>query len=480
MMKKTSVPRIQGHKFLLILALSLTLAFSCSSPSRKGREKASPVLLVGIDGLEWNILLPLVKNNRLPNLAELMKNGTYGKLATIRPTVSPVIWTSIATGKGPKKHGIRRFVSFWHKGKPVLANSRDRKTKAIWDIVSDYRQRVDVIGWWMTFPVDKISGVMVAQTNAPAEAKPTGGKDVWKGTLLKGIKEQVYPSKRQGEMMAILDEVDRELPDITKQIFGRFPHPLSELSQRLWNNCQWAFRADETYRRIALKLAQRRPLPDLMCLYLGGTDVVSHRFWRYMQPDVYAHPPSAEEVANFGKIIENYYIYADRTVGELQKAYGPETTLIIVSDHGFVPIHLKGTYDSGASLASINSAHHYSALPGVFLAAGPLIQKSPLAKPLADLTGDELETVGSVLDIAPTLLAMMQIPMGEDMDGKLMKSIFPEDFWAKNQVKSVPTHDTRSFLAKRSKATLDDPAREERLEQLRSLGYIGQEGEKKR
>jgi predicted AlkP superfamily pyrophosphatase or phosphodiesterase len=431
---------------------------------------------VGVDGLEWNVLLPLLKNGRLPNLTKMMKEGYYGQLATFMPTVSPVIWTSVATGKIPAKHGIEGFVHSEPAGKLILYNNPDRKTKALWDIASDYRKIVIVIGWWMTFPVDQINGIMVAQTNAPPQDKGKGGEGVWKGSLVKGMKDQVYPPHRQDEIMGMLNEVEQELPNLTRQTFGRFLYPLSGLSQRLWDNCQWIFRADEIYRRIASRLIQKES-PDLTCLYIGGTDVVSHRFWRYMQPQLYQHKPTRKEIANFGKIIENYYIYVDQTVGQLQKACGQETTLIIVSDHGMKPINLKTKFGRDASLSQVNSAHHYGAQPGVFLAAGPRIRKLRFKKSLQNLTRADLDVVASVLDITPTILVMMQVPIGKDMDGIVIKSTFDDDFPFEDQPKPVLTHDTPAFLANRGKNVPVDPSQEERLEQLRSLGYIGEKKE---
>ena len=84
----------------------------------------------------------------------------------------------------------------------------------------------------------------------------------------------------------------------------------------------WAFRADATYASIGRKLAGEQPPFDLMAVYLGGTDVVGHRFWRYWAPQQFQYPPTSAEVGSFGSIIPDYYAHADRVIGDLKKAAG--------------------------------------------------------------------------------------------------------------------------------------------------------------
>ena len=108
-----------------------------------------PVIFIAADGLEWSVLEPLINQGKLPTIARLMAAGTYGYLESMEPTYSPVVWTSIATGKTPAKHGIEHFV-YSENGRQRYYTSGHRKTKAFWNILSDYGLEVDVLGWWMT------------------------------------------------------------------------------------------------------------------------------------------------------------------------------------------------------------------------------------------------------------------------------------------------------------------------------------------
>ncbi len=240
----------------------------------------APLLVIGVDGLEWNVVLTMLREGSLPNLAQLMRQGIYGQLKTLRNPDSPAVWTSVATGKIPAKHGIVAFTRRDDEGNRQLYNNGDRKTKALWNILSDYRKRVAVIGWWMTYPVEEINGIMVAQTN-------TLGGVPFKGRLVEGLPGQVWPPAKQSGMMALLKRSHERLPDLTNEIFGPFPYALTEMGRRLWADCQWSFRADATYLSIARRLLESEKPFDLTMVYFGGPDVVGHRFWRYMQPERY-------------------------------------------------------------------------------------------------------------------------------------------------------------------------------------------------
>ena len=431
----------------------------------------TPVLLIGVDGMEWSVVEPLLAQGKLPAIRRLMDRGTYGYLTTIDPTFSPVIWTSIATGKVPAKHGIENFVytvSVGGKEEPRVYTSGMRKTKAFWNILSDQGRTVDCIGWWITYPAEPIHGVMVSQTNTTAAARDSA-KAIWKGTLLKGVEGQVSPPARQAAVMATLDAVDKALPAITRQIFGAFRHPLDPFGRLLWDETQWAFRADATYVRVAKDLlAQREPF-DVFAVYIGGPDVVSHRFWQYAHPGEFAHPPDRDQIENFGKIIDDYYVYTDRVIGELLATQRPDVDVIVLSDHGFHAINQTRTFSAQDSPFDRNSGNHLDGPPGVLIAAGRDILRAHAG---SGAQRSARPVLGSVLDVTPTLLALQGIAVGRDMDGSPMKTIIRPERLAAAPITFVETHDTESWIAQRAsrKEASDDDA--ERLEQLRSLGYI--------
>jgi arylsulfatase A-like enzyme len=192
-----------------------------------------------------------------------------------------------------------------------------------------------------------------------------------------------------------------------------------------------------------------------------------------MKPEIYRHKPNQEQIANLSTVIEDYYVYFDQMLGQLLARYETDVTVIVISDHGFKPFNLDAQFDPDDPPAKIASGDHDDAPPGILIAAGPHIRKTSENQPPQSLERKDLERVGSVLDITPTILALMHIPIGEDMDGKVIKDMFSSDFLVDSQIDFVPTHDTAKFLARRPKNIMSPPGEEQRLKQLRSLGYIG-------
>ena len=127
------------------------------------KNPARKVLLIGWDAADWSVARPLLAQGKMPALKRLMDAGVWGDLATIRPVLSPMLWTSIATGKRAWKHGIHGFA----EPCPATGGIRpitnlSRKTKAIWNIFSQQGWRSNVIGWWPSHPAEPIRGVMVS------------------------------------------------------------------------------------------------------------------------------------------------------------------------------------------------------------------------------------------------------------------------------------------------------------------------------
>ena len=451
----------------LLVALTVWAGGACGEPRSAGRSHF--ILLVGIDGFEWDVLLPLVREGEMPTIASLMERGAYGLLETTRPTFSPILWTSIATGKSADQHGIRGFVRRQDGAESRrLFTSYDRRTKAFWNILSDYGRSVAVVGWWVTYPVEPVNGLMVAQVNTLDQADRKQGRAILKGRLMDDLEGQVFPRQRLQPVLEIHRRVGRDLPELNRQNFSSFAHPMNPLTRRLWQNTQWAFRADATYVEIATRVAHEGW--DLLAVYLGGADVVGHRFWRHMRPRAFKHPPPPQELEDFGQLIRDYYRYIDRAIAGILEKMPSETTVLVVSDHGMHAVNRGKSFHPESIPNHLNSSHHRDAPPGVLVAAGPGIAR-PQEKPLLDrLERSQLGRSGSIFDITPTLLALSGVPVGADMKGRVLTEWLADGV---SRAGSVPSHDTPEWLTARTE--LDPSSREsdvERLEQLRVLGYI--------
>jgi predicted AlkP superfamily pyrophosphatase or phosphodiesterase len=425
-------------------------------------------VLFAVDGLEWSVVLPLLESGRMPTLARLMERGSYGRLYTIQPTLSPVIWTTIATARRPAEHGITGFEHKGPNGNALLFTSRDRRTKAFWNILTDSARRVDVVGWWLTYPVEPISGVMVAQTNTVTAAQARVKKGIRKGSLVDGLSGQLHPPEREAEYFAIVRETQSLLPQLAREVFGEALDSRTPQVASLFEDSLWVLRADAVYAEIGRRLAREHA--DLLAIYLSGTDVVGHRFWRYREPDRYAHPPPPEEVAQLREVIADYYAYIDRSMAAILAEAGDDVRVIVISDHGMEADRTDALYPPDARGKALISGNHWHPLPGVFVAAGPgIVRTGRLPSTLAELPG-----VGSVFDVLPTLLALLDLPLGQDMRGQPMEAVIEPSVLAGRRAAAIPSHDTPEWRSERARLAAEPPPSEdaERIEQLRALGYL--------
>lgn len=456
-----------------MLVAALSVLVSCSP--RSGSPVAlvrGPVVVVGVDGLEWDVVLPLIREGRMPTLEGLMRRGTFGQLTTLAPAKSPVVWTTVVTGKQPAKHGILDFTRLVESGDRVLYTSADRTTKALWNILSDDDQSSVVVGWWTTFPAESISGVMVSQANT--RERVVRRRLLKPGGIELGVVGQVHPVSLEDEVFTVVEEVDRELPELLDRLFPEAAPGDSPSDAQEWESCRWSIRADESVRRIALRLARTDPFPALLLVYFGTPDVVGHGFWRYHAPQAFRHPPSVARIRKLGGVVTRAYEHLDTVLGELIAEIPTEATVFVISDHGMQAKRVDETFDVQAnSRGERESGGHGSGPPGLIVAAGPSLRRAGDEEAIRQLTRADLPWIGDMTDIAPTILALRGIPIGRDMDGSILENLFRPEVLEALDPEFVATHDTPEWLAaQRSLSEVEPPGSEERLEQLRALGYL--------
>lgn len=459
-------PRLRILLASSLFALSMTMTAACTGNRTPPR---SPVLLVALDGLEWSVVIDMLREGRLPNIAARIRAGSFGELETMHPSLSPAIWASVATGVKPREHGIHGFVKSGNGG-PRLYTSRDRRTKALWNIASDHGLRSGVVGWWNTFPVEPLAGVMVAQSNtSPKDRDEHGG--ILKGSLQQGVDHQVEPADLAPKVFGLADEVDRNLDTTLGRIFRRPAPTGTDAMARMWQESRWSLRADLEYERISLDLLAGKDAFDLFLVYFGGTDVLAHRFWRWAHPDEYSPPPDAKSVEAYGSILTDYYAYVDEAVGRLVAAAPPEAVVILMSDHGMRPANRRQRFDPSAEGRPPRSGSHGKS-DALFIVSGPGIRRAAPGVETASLRSQDIPRLGRIFDVAPTVLALLGLPVGADMEGEAMTHVLEPALLAARPLREVATHTPPGWFRKRSLPDADEPHAEERLEQLRSLGYI--------
>ena len=469
----------RGHRRPLRLpgslaAIALGVLASCheTQAPHAAAVRPRPLVLVAVDGLEWRLVLEMAGAARLPALQSLISDGAFARLRTLAPALSPPIWTSIATGVVPQRHGVLGFVKPGlrdARSRPVPYSNRDRRVKAIWNVASDAGVSACVIGYWATFPVEELAGVMVAQTGAPPAA---AGERTRKGGLRAELDGQVHPPELAARVLDLARASGAQVALREKELYGASPQWPAAM-QRLIEHSRWSLAADTAYQDIALELAGGGDRCALLIVYLGLPDVLGHRFWRWTFPGDFAAPPPAAEVARFGDVLRRAYQQIDGFVGEIRRRAGANATVIVASDHGMGPWHPRSKVDVTRSEGPLlRTGGHSAARDAFFAAAGPSVARQAARLPARAAS---IAEAGSILDMTPTLLAMLGLARGADMDGVVMTSLLDPAFVREHPLQEVPSHTPADWQATRrlaGSAELPDPSAGERIEQLRGLGYL--------
>ncbi len=362
---------------------------------------ARKVLLVGWDAADWKVALPLVEAGVMPNLARMMREGVSGNMATLHPPLSPMLWTSIATGKRPPKHGICGFSEVTPDGKSVRPITIEgRKTKAIWNILNQQGKRSVVVGWWPSHPAEPINGAIVSDWFRDVESENLEQKPVTPGSvhppelapLLRDLR--VSPYEITGEMLRAF------VPDFESvdQTSDKNLHSLAKLiSEGMTTNA------------VATELLETQEW-DFGAVYFDTPDHFGHSFMAYHPPHTSRADSKIAEL--YRNCVSNAYGWHDAMLGELMAAAGPDTTVILTSDHGFHSDHLRPDYIPAEAAGPAIEHRHY----GMVAMCGPGIKKS----------GGSI--YGAVLtDLCPTILRLFDLPAGEDMDGKVLLAAFDQE-----------------------------------------------------
>jgi len=455
------------------LSAELKAAFAPEAIFGRRVETGLWVLLVGLDSADWDLINPMIGRGELPNLARLKRQGAWARLRSNVPTLSPLLWTTVATGKAPDRHGINDFlVVDPQNGRQVPINSTFRKARALWNILSEGGLPVDFVAWWATWPAEQIDGHLISDRVAYSTfnvAVPDMSRD-----LVTPQRYAATVARLKVEPGAIpLDEVGRFLhisPDeLRRARASAASGARPDERQESINVMLRVLASTKTYERIAIDLLEERrrnPRPArLIAVYFQGIDEVNHRF-------AHCAPPrealcSEPDFQRFHDAVGAFYRYQDRVLGDLLSR-APEATVFVMSDHGFAsgtgrPKEIKPFIEGKPGL--------WHDLGGVFIASGPGIHPG------------EIPTV-TLYDIAPTILHLLGLPTAEDMPGKVLEAALAPDFTARHPILKVPSYEPllRSPAAgtpdagRAPDATTDsataDPGEDAMVEQLRSLGYV--------
>jgi tetratricopeptide (TPR) repeat protein len=421
-----------------------------SGPQATARRK---VLWLAVDSFDWDIARPLMEAGRMPHLKRLVEEGASGDLQPVAPLLSPVIWTSVATGKTPGKHGIVDFVaSDPATGAVIPVTSTLRRSRAFWNILSDAGVSVGVIAWWASFPAEPVQGFMATDRIAYQLFRDRI-RDVAGDDLLK-----THPRDLFGDIAPLIVPPAQ----IADGEVGRFINlrrhgaRFSPDDRERVNEFKTVLASARTYAGIGMKLFEARPT-EVRVIYFEGPDTASHLFMPFAPPR--SEGVAEEKVEMFGRVVPEFYAYQDEWIGRfIQRFADSDTTIVLCSDHGFKTGSDRPGTESRISKGRAADWHNRE---GMIVLAGKDVRRG------GRILG------ATVMDLVPTLLALYGMPVGEDMDGKVLTAALTEEFLQRHPARSVATYETAESRSETRVARVSE-GDQELLQKLQSLGYIQQ------
>ena len=461
-------------------------------------EPPPRLVVLGLDGATWDVIDPLIERGALPTIAKLKRQGAWAVLHSEPPLASPVVWTTIFTGKGADEHGIDRWEA---------ARSTNRRVKALWTVANDAGQQVVISNIPGTYPPDRLGGIEISGFPLPNmaaavmagvydlrpleqsrirhggtawEAGPAGKagfhllesgngstvlvvtgsqkthavrlNDAWSDWIPWDNPAGAFRVKRipgpDGPRLFVTPVFMRDLPftappGYRERLQDGRPYVVEGLP---WHHPMFNHEDVEAYRALfehLLAVHDQHAAAIVELARGGGWNLFLHVFTlidrishRYWR---YRSPANGTTdpamVAAHDTRVEEAYVATDTAIGRLLEVIGPDVPVVLLSDHGFV----GGVHDER----------------GILLIAGPGVRH--IALPPAHIR-----------DVMPTLLYMARLPVARDLRGQLLTAAFSPVTLAAHPPTWVPSHESTQTPRPASVETIDPATRE----QLRSLGYL--------
>jgi hypothetical protein len=407
-------------------------------PKTVVRDTGLKVVLVGLDGADWQVLRPLMEKGQLPAFSALARDGASGSLATLSDSNSAVIWASIYTGLRPERHRILDFYTIHLPGmggQGVFPVHRS--------IFKEAASQLEKVGLASQIPIDRFAlhalplweicdrlGISIGVVDGyfytfPALQPTTAGGFFFSYGLDDVAERRAGALGKRPEFFAQPKELFREIRPLLDR--GDFGWQSSVLLDRLGRGQQ----------------------PRFVNLYTHQPDTFQHWFWKWFQPQFY-FGVSPEGMAENGDKIPGLHRDFDAFLAKLRAAVGPETVVVVASDHGHTPTILHSGYYT----------QHRHGPPGILLAAGGPVRR-----------GLTLEGA-DIYDLYPTILYLLGLPIPQDAVGKVLLDALDPAFVRAHPVRTIPTYQVLGPPPGLPGVKRGGELDRREIEKLRSLGYI--------
>ncbi len=331
LIKSNILSRLKIPFIVLLCVIWIVAIFNIFESKKPARVS---LIVFAIDGATWTVIDPLLEENRLPTIARLCEEGSYGILRSFNPTLSPIVWTTIASGKPPIRHGVKNFFD--------TANSV--RTLRIWDILEQNGMNIGLFSYPVTWPPRETpNGFMFpshfARGNETYPAYLSFLKEIGNlrkqrsillsGHLLRytvqGIIHGVRISTLYKSLGIFLNEA-RGITDPNERDF------LDNMMKLYW------------YRDVYIHL-QKKYNPEFAVFFMNQPDAISHLYWKYYEPEKFPGL-DPEKTERYGDFIPKSYEQVDRVMGEILRELPDDVRVFVLSDHGFKSIQEPGSKTS--------------------------------------------------------------------------------------------------------------------------------------
>ena len=384
-------------------------------------ERTTRVTIIALDAASLDFITSATAEGRLPNFGRLLDRGAVRHLATLHPTSAETVWAAVATGKLPQKNGIHSAGLYRitnASGVPLQLlpeycfahglvrlgvlteephSSATFRTRTLWSILSTHGITVGVVGWPLSQPAPTVRGFLVADsfhrwalTAAAVDGPAT-----------------IYPAELQPDAIAAMETAGA---DADSSAADESPAHI-----------------DRVYERVAQKLSERRAVQVAVTRY-QSLDPIGHHYLRYATPSEFGDVTD-DERQRLGGVLERHYEMIDEAVGRTLAALGPDDLLVVVSAFGMVPLTLGKRIVEKLLGDPDLSGTHDAAPDGFLIAYGTSVARG------------RSQTRASVVDVTPTLLYFLGLPVGRDMDGYVRTDLFSPSFIQDRPIAYIPTYD---------------------------------------
>ena len=399
---------------------------------------APHVRVILLDGASLSYIRRRVALGQLPNFGLLLDRGAVMDVATLKPTEAVPVWAAAVTGKYPPKNGVRSdaiyrvgaadddpvdllpdycfarsliLQSFVREDRELTSASL--RARPIWDIGADFRLVPGVVNVPLTRPSHLLLGLgfLVSDAFDEAATSPLRTKDA----------EAADPTTAAEMARDVFDAWQlRPWTDAVPGTPAGTPAPpgvpAAALRAALW---------DHAYAETA-DLLEQQFSPRLSIIRYAGLDTLGSWFLEDAEPELFGQVPTASSGRS---VLDRYYNYIDGEIGRtLAKPPSPNDLLIVMSGFGMTPVSWPKREAARVLGLAVPSGGHDTAPDGFLLAYGGNVAHGQFPR-------------GAIVDLAPTLLYYLRLPVGLDMDGFARTDLFLASYTADHPITYIATHE---------------------------------------